>query len=171
MGSSWVNWISAVLLVVVTLAQVAQWVDRWVHRREWRERELELAATGAPSLKSQLESAQREIVAMRDEVQRLHTAASDFNGKLTERIGRMDMDLKMELARIHDRELHDLKGRMQRMEEGNTEWLLTLRDRTHDVSEVVNAIILRITLHEKGITPDRPMDLFSFGHHPRRGGE
>lgn len=85
-----------VLLIVVTLSQVALAVDGWVHRREKKESDQEHATLGGPSLQAQLSYqkdaaladrrfADAEMARMRDDINGLRVTLNDLGQKSSDR--------------------------------------------------------------------------------------
>lgn len=117
---------------------------------------------GGPSVKTQLDELTSNSQRQDAEIKRLHKVASDMNSALIVKVGNIDVTLQQRLQLLSERDVRELRGRVDRIEQGQTEWLKTLRHRTHQLGNMINHILLRITLIERGVKPATAPDSGTF---------
>lgn len=159
--------IPLVILAVTSLQTLAVWMYRRSLERTREEERGRAQLEGAPSVAARLNDLDRELDALRKAVQeldqsmdRLHKAASDHGDKVQVRLASMESDWRFKFQRIEDKDLRELDARIRHIEEGQTEWVRTLRRRTHRMATYLSKIYARTMLVERGVKPDQPLEPF-----------
>jgi len=97
------------------------------------------------SMKAELQSAI-------DDVKKGHEKSLDEARVQSTRVNDSLHTIGLQINTILEGDVRELQARVQRLESGQDEWTKTLRQRTHDLAEFVNALKLDVELMKKGIS-------------------
>ncbi len=125
--SNWVPVVALGLQFIVTI--IAVWV---------------VVAKAQSSMKSEL---QHSI----DEVRAAHSKSLDESRQQFSSINESFSKIALQINTILEGDVRELQARVQRLESGQDEWTKTLRGRTHELGDHVNALRLDVELMKKGI--------------------
>lgn len=151
-----------VAIAINSLIALAIYMWREAMRETRAKDRIQAELSGEPSVRTQIVSLTKLIDTQNATIDKIHHDASEMTNTLVKQVGGYQLDAQRQITRIVDVDIRELRERLNRIEEGQTERTRTLRHRSHTIAGFLNALVMRMTYYERGEKPPRPPEPFEF---------